>query len=101
MQQEQKGLGLTGIIEWPSDNVIYMPKGKYIAISKKIEDPNKKGQIRQFGHSIKSEEEGFIFRTSSSVTSQNDLMLEIDKLRMNHHNLELKAKSMQKTWIAF
>ena len=96
-----KGPRLNGIIEWPSDNVIYMPKGKYIAISKKIEDPNKKGQIRQFGHSIKSEEEGFIFRTSSSVTSQNDLMLEIDKLRMNHHNLELKAKSIQKTWIAF
>ena len=101
MQQEQKGLGLTGIIEWPSDNVIYMPKGKYIAISKKIEDPNKKGQIRQFGHSIKSEEEGFIFRTSSSVTSQNDLMLEIDKLRMNHHNLELKAKSMLKNLNCF
>ena len=96
-----KGPRLTGIIEWPSDNVIYMPKGKYIAISKKIEDPNKKGQIRQFGHSIKSEEEGFIFRTSSSVTSQNDLMLEIDKLRMNHHNLELKAKSIKKPGLLF
>ena len=78
-----------------------MPKGKYIAISKKIEDPNKKGQIRQFGHNIKSEEEGFIFRTSSSVTSQNDLMLEIDKLRMNHHNLELKAKSLKKPGLLF
>jgi ribonuclease G len=96
-----KGPRLTGIIEWPGENVIYMPKGKYIAISKKIEDQNKKEQLRQFGYSMKNEEEGFIFRTSSSTIGQNDLLEEINKLRIHHHNLELKAKQLKKPGLLF
>ena len=89
-----KGPRLTAIIELPGDHIIYMPKGKYVAISKKIEDSQK---LRQFGHNFKKEEEGFIFRTSSAEATEDELMLEIEKLRGQHEDLERKAKGMKKT----
>ena len=80
MQQEQKGLGLMGLLNGQVTMSFICQRGNISRFRKKLSTLNKKGQIRQFGHSIKSEEEGFIFRTSSSVTSQDDLMLEIDEV---------------------
>jgi len=91
-----KGPRLTSIIELPSDNVIYMPKGKYVAVSKKIEDTEVKDALRQFCYSIKNDDEGFIFRTSSIATSQETIIKEIDQLRQSYEELELQAKAMKK-----
>lgn len=91
-----KGPRLSSIIEFVGKNMIYMPKGKYVAVSKKIENPEVKEKLRQFGHSIKKPEEGFIFRTSSAGTRQDDLSAEIDQLRQDYENLQLKAKSMKR-----
>lgn len=93
-----KGPRLTSIIELSGEHLIYMPKGKYVAVSKKIEASEK---LRQFGYSIKTEEEGFIFRTSSGTVSGQELLAEIEKLRENARNLTTKSKSMKKAGIAF
>lgn len=91
-----KGPRLTSIIELSGEHIIYMPKGKYVAVSKKIKNPEK---FRQFGYSNKTEEEGFIFRTSSATASEQELLTEIEKLRENERNLLLKSKSMRKAGI--
>ena len=44
-----------------------MPKGKYVAISKKIDQPEIREKWRLFGYEIKQQEEGLIFRTSSET----------------------------------
>ena len=75
-----------------------MPKGKYVAVSKKIETTEK---LRQFGYSNKTEEEGFIFRTSSATVSEGELLAEIETLREKDRELMSKSKSMKKAGIVF
>ncbi|WP_428909264.1 Rne/Rng family ribonuclease [Niallia sp. Krafla_26] len=88
-----KGPKLSSIIELSGEHLIYMPKGKYIAVSKKIQDSQ---NLRQFGYHHKTEEEGFIFRTSSANANEEELMIEIEQLRSHHEHLEKKAKTLKK-----
>jgi ribonuclease G len=92
-----KGPRLTAVIELSGNHLIYMPKGKYIAISKKIEQPEARETCRRLGHEIKQQEEGIIFRTSSRSASRQDIQAELAELRHRYDELESKAKSMKKT----
>ncbi|MBS4191456.1 Rne/Rng family ribonuclease [Bacillus sp. FJAT-49705] len=91
-----KGPRLTGIIEFQSNNIIYMPHGKYVAISKKIEDVRSRTDLRTLGYDLKEQEEGFIFRTSSSYVEQEKLIAEIEELRQEYNELLTKANTFKK-----
>ncbi len=91
-----KGPRLTGVIELSGKNVIYMPKGKYIAISKKIDHHETREKWRLFGYKLKEDEEGLIFRTSCEKASEQEIQLELEELRQRYHGLEIKAKSAKK-----
>src|SRR3954467_13660459 len=92
-----KGPRLTAVIELSGNHLIYMPKGRYVAISKKIEQPEAREQCRKFGHEIKQQEEGIIFRTTSETATEQDIRVELDELRNVYEALEIQAKSMKKT----
>ena len=92
-----KGPRLTAIIELSGNHLIYMPKGKYIAISKKIEQPEAREACRRLGHEMKQQEEGLIFRTTSEMASEQDIRVELDELRNVYDGLESQVKSMKKT----
>ncbi|WP_338470392.1 Rne/Rng family ribonuclease [Niallia sp. XMNu-256] len=83
-----KGPRLTSIIELQGEHIIYMPKGKYVAVSKKIETSE---DLRKFGYHIKTDEEGFIFRTSSATISQQALIAEIETLRERYQTIKSQA----------
>jgi len=91
-----KGPRLSAVIELSSKNLIYMPKGKYVAVSKKIDHPEAREKWRLFGYELKNSEEGLIFRTTCETVSEQDLRVELDELRNQYHDLEIIAKSAKK-----
>jgi len=94
-----KGARVTGIIEIPGDNFIYMPQGRYVAVSKKIVD--EKENLRSTGMKLKSEEEGLIFRTSSTSATQEEMENELHRLRSHYADIIEKAASLKKPGILY
>ncbi|MDM5330855.1 Rne/Rng family ribonuclease [Neobacillus sp. CF12] len=94
-----KGPRVTGIIEITGDNLIYMPKGRYVAVSKKIVD--EKEHLRSVGMELKSEDEGLIFRTSSTSATQEEMENELNSLRSQYAKLLEKAGTLKKPGIIY
>jgi ribonuclease G len=89
-----KGARVTGIIEIMGDNLVYMPQGRYVAVSKKIGD--EKEQLRSLGSRLKKEDEGLIFRTSSTSATLEEIENELSILRNQYKELLEKAASFKK-----
>ena len=96
-----KGPKVTGIIEILGAHLIYMPKGHYLAVSKKILDDRKKAQLKQLGNQLKKEEEGLIFRTSSEVAAEQEIQDELKQLRQRYDELERHTANMKKPGLIF
>ncbi|MEH7500691.1 Rne/Rng family ribonuclease [Neobacillus drentensis] len=96
-----KGARVTGIIEISGPNLIYMPKGRYTAVSKKIADEAQKATLRRIGSRLKTEEEGIIFRTSSISSTEEEILAELMNLRQLHQELMQKAATFKKPGIIF
>lgn len=91
-----KGPRLTGMIELHGQNLIYLPKGKNISVSKKIADETIRKAWEKLAVSLKTEEEGFIFRTSAESCAENEIVAEIDLLRKQYDELKNKANQRNK-----
>jgi ribonuclease G len=91
-----KGPRLSGLIEFSGDSLIYMPNGRYVAVSKKIEDSAAREKWRQFGYRLKEENEGLIFRTSSQKKQEAELIEELEKLRMEYRDILRTAEALKK-----
>lgn len=96
-----KGPRVTGIIEIPGDNLIYMPKGHYVAVSKKIAEEKQKTALRQLGGRLKTEDEGIIFRTSSLTSNVEEILAELNDLRQQSKELNQKAAALKKPGLIF
>ncbi|MEO2074612.1 MAG: Rne/Rng family ribonuclease [Bacillus sp. (in: firmicutes)] len=91
-----KGPKVTGILEIQGNHLIYMPTGRYVAVSKKIADEKQKSSLRQIGSHIKTEEEGLIFRTSSINCSKDEIEEELTGLRENYQEMLRQASLLKK-----
>lgn len=91
-----KGPRLSGLIEFSGESLIYMPNGRYVAVSKKIEDSEARENWRQFGYRAKEENEGLIFRTSCVSRKENELMDELEKLRQEYRDLLRESETKKK-----
>ncbi|MDN3020211.1 Rne/Rng family ribonuclease [Paenibacillus sp. BSR1-1] len=96
-----KGPKVTGIIEIQGSNLIYMPKGHYIAVSKKIADERQNAALKRLGSRLKTEEEGIIFRTSSLNSIEEEIIVELNFLRSQYQELLQTAASLKKSGIIF
>ncbi|MGG3469268.1 Rne/Rng family ribonuclease [Neobacillus pocheonensis] len=96
-----KGPRVTGIIEIQGSNLIYMPNGRYTAVSKKIADERQQANLRRLGSRLKTEEEGIIFRTSSLHSKEEEIFEELGQLRIQYQELLQKAVSIKKPGIIF
>lgn len=90
-----KGPKATGIIEIQGQNLIYMPQGRYVAVSKKIVKDSNKAALRGIGRSIKEPDEGIIFRTSSLGCSQEELSDELVFLRSQYKQMLAKSAGLK------
>lgn len=91
-----KGPRLTGVIEIQGSHLIYMPKGRYVAVSKKIENEQLREEWRQFGFQMKEQDEGIIFRTSCTEQTLGQLQQEFEQLRQDYLALLNKVESLKK-----
>ncbi|MBS4215491.1 Rne/Rng family ribonuclease [Neobacillus rhizophilus] len=96
-----KGPKVTGIIEIQGTSLIYMPKGRYVAVSKKIADEKQKAKLRRTGNHMKTEEEGLIFRTSSITATEDELREELSSLRIQYQEFTKKAATLKKPGLIF
>ncbi|WP_144547812.1 Rne/Rng family ribonuclease [Bacillus sp. X1(2014)] len=96
-----KGARATGIIEISGPNLIYMPKGRYVAVSKKIADDRQQAALRRIGSHLKTDEEGMIFRTSSPTSSEEEIHSELTNLREQYQQLLQKTAGLKKPGIIF
>lgn len=96
-----KGPRVTGIIEIPGEHLIYMPKGRYVAVSKKISDEKQKETLRVLGKQVTTGEEGIIFRTSSSAKTEKEIVEELSTLKSQYNELATKATALKKPGIIF
>ncbi|TKC20077.1 Rne/Rng family ribonuclease [Robertmurraya kyonggiensis] len=96
-----KGPRLTGIIELNGEFLVYMPKGRQVAVSKKIENSEVREQWRQFGNQVKNEEEGFLFRTNCVERTEDEASRELLRLREKYEQLLTFAKGMKRTGLLY
>ncbi|MBS4217014.1 Rne/Rng family ribonuclease [Bacillus sp. FJAT-49711] len=90
-----KGVLLTGIIEIPGEKSIYMPEGKYIAVSKKG-DERLRDTWRDIALKFKENKEGFIIRTEALSGSKEEWEQEAEQLRNTYisiQNMQTKVKA--------
>lgn len=91
-----KGPRLTEIIELNGDFLVYMPRGNYIAISKKIEDQKIREKWRQFANIVKGEKEGLLFRTACQEATEERVLAELNELKNQYKALFTKFQQMKK-----
>jgi ribonuclease G len=96
-----KGPRVTGINEIQGNYLIYMPNGRYVAVSKKIIEEDKKESLRRLGNQMKEEGEGIIFRTASIGASDDELSNELYLLRLQYKEMAQKAESYKKPGLLF
>lgn len=96
-----KGARVTGIIEIQGNHLIYMPNGRYVAISKKIADEHQKASLRSLGNRLKEQEEGIIFRTSSISCTEEEVLEELINLRQHYQDMLQETASLKKPRVIF
>lgn len=96
-----KGMRVTGIIEIQGNQLIYMPQGRYVAVSKKIADDHEKARLRRIGHQLKTADEGIIYRTSSLIAREEEIHQELEQLRVQYHELIKQAETFKKPGLIF
>ncbi|MED3880795.1 Rne/Rng family ribonuclease [Priestia megaterium] len=89
-----KGPKLTGIVEFSSEELVYLPHGNYVAVSKKIVEP-KRQQWKQLGERLKQGMEGFLFRTAIAEKSEAAVQHKIKELQKKYERLERQTQGMK------
>ncbi|MED1204784.1 Rne/Rng family ribonuclease [Heyndrickxia acidicola] len=85
-----KGPMLTAVIEIAGEKMVYLPQGKYIAVSKKGESGVKE-VWRKLAKDQQRGNEGFIIRTSSFHSDKEQWLNELERLRHTYEKLMVKA----------
>lgn len=81
-----KGPRLTGLIEFDSNLLVYIPYGKYVAVSKKLSEEARTAW-RSFGKQIKKGSEGLIIRTDSEAATKEEVLGQLQQLREEYYQL--------------
>ncbi|WP_243297468.1 ribonuclease E/G [Bacillus litorisediminis] len=76
----QKGARLTGLIEWPGIDLVYLPYSSYVAVSKKI-DQDLAGKWRETAAAWLSQNEGIILRTSCAKKPEGKVRQEFEEIK--------------------
>lgn len=90
-----KGPRLTAIIEWSGELLIYMPKGRYVATSKKVSNQEKREKWKRWGEKNKREEEGVLLRTAAFSKTKEMILNEWNALRNKQEQLEKQTQHVK------
>ena len=87
-----KGARVTSHVSLPGKYLVYMPSGRQIGISKRIENERERRRIRQAIASRKPPEGGVIARTSCQGLGDKDIAADIDGLDGCWRDIRTKAE---------
>ncbi|WP_349408018.1 Rne/Rng family ribonuclease [Pseudalkalibacillus sp. SCS-8] len=87
---KNKGPLLVENITIPGENLVYLPFGGHVAVSKKLSEREKE-EVKRIGESIIHNPEGLIMRTSSSQCDMDQLKEEVDVLRQEWNAIESRG----------
>jgi ribonuclease G len=76
----KKGARVTKHISLTGRFFVYMPNSPFVAVSQKIEDANKKEELKEFVQKNIPENSGGIIRTNSATASKDELLKDIQNL---------------------
>lgn len=76
-----KGPRVTTHISLPGRYLVYMPNVNYVGISRRIVDEDERNRLKEFGESIKNENEGLIIRTVASEASNEQMIKDLNFLK--------------------
>ncbi len=85
-----KGAKLSAVIELKGEFLVYMPRGVYVAASKKL-DEKERHHLKAVAHRWKLPEEGIVLRTSSAGIPEEAIKEEIVRLRQKAEELGKRA----------
>ncbi|OEH91469.1 Rne/Rng family ribonuclease [Bacillus solimangrovi] len=88
----EKGPVVTELVEFSGKNVVYLPNGGYIAVSKRIANRVERQRLDNFGQSLKEDYEGMIFRTSANTVCKEQIRNEWVYLRNRASSLIEQSK---------
>ncbi|WP_456278124.1 Rne/Rng family ribonuclease [Bacillus sp. AK128] len=91
-----KGPKLTNIIELSGQYVVYLPSGRYIAVSKKMESEAIRDLWRDELQSFLTKDEGAIVRTAAEKSGISGVKEELQGLREQYEELQQLFKSKSK-----
>jgi ribonuclease G len=75
-----KGARITSHVSLPGRHLVYMPTVDHIGISRRIENEEEKGRLRQVLEYIRPRGTGFIVRTAAEGKSEEDLRADMEFL---------------------
>lgn len=93
-ETDHKLYRLTGIIELPGKNIVYMPNGHYIAVSKKMEEHTRE-DWRMWVAQQKKEHEGILIRTNAKFSTKEKVLSEWNMLRERYEKLVLSSQQVK------
>lgn len=96
-----KGPRLTAIIEFNGRMTVYSPQGHYIAVSKKMGNPQTREKWRTFGLGLKQGDEGILFRTSCEDHTEDEVLSELTMLREQYEGIFHSTKTMKKPGLIY
>ncbi len=91
-----KGPKLTNIIEFPGQFLIYVPKGNYIAISKKMVNEEIRESWKNVLQSQLNEHEGIIIRTAVEKQTELVVVAELNRLRRDFSEFQTLMQNTKK-----
>ncbi|ADU31278.1 Rne/Rng family ribonuclease [Evansella cellulosilytica] len=88
-----KGVRLTEKISLPGKYIVYLPYGNYVAVSKKMNEENRKGW-REKAREWIEDREGIIIRTNAEDASHEEIYHEFTLLRHQHQQMLQQAEKV-------
>jgi ribonuclease G len=83
-----KGPRISSLISLPGRHLVYMPMMKHIGISRRIENEEERTRLREIVLKIKPADAGFIIRTASEGSSEEELSMDMDFLFRVWQNIQ-------------
>ena len=96
-----KGPKLTGLIELPGTHLVYLPNGKYVAVSRKMKTEQERERWRVFAQETCEHNEGLIIRTASESKCTDVILQEVIQLRRKYYEIVKEQKSSKAPTLLF
>ena len=88
-----KGAKVTTNIKLVGRWLVYMPRGKGIKVSRRIEDPDTRQRLQDWATLWLADDEGLLFRTQAAQATPEQMLNELDHLRQKWQKVLDKANS--------